>query len=43
VNADKTENTIVGHNDMGVDQFAWRGTRKLGSLLGVEEDVARRI
>ena len=29
--------------DMGVDQSAWRGTRKLGSLLGAEEDVARRI
>ena len=43
VNADKTENTKVGHLDMGVDQSAWRGTRKLGSLLGVEEDVARRI
>ncbi len=28
---------------MGVDQSAWRGTRKLGSLLGVDEDVARRI
>ncbi len=39
VNADKTENTKVGHLDIGVDQSAWRGTRKLGSLLGVEEDV----
>ncbi len=28
---------------MGVDQYVWRGTRKQGSLLGVEEDVARRI
>jgi hypothetical protein len=43
VNADKTERTRVGHLDMGVDQSAWRGTRKLGSLLGAEEDVARRI
>jgi hypothetical protein len=25
---------------MGVDQSARRGTRKLGSLLGVEEDVS---
>ncbi len=29
VNADKTERTRVGHLDMGVDQSAWRGTRKL--------------
>ena len=45
VNADKTENTKVGHLDMGVDQSAWRGTRKLGPLLGHrgKEDVARRI
>ncbi len=28
---------------MGVDQSALRGTRKLGSLLGVEEDVARHM
>ena len=28
---------------MGVDQDIWKGTRKLGSLLGVEEDVDRRI
>jgi hypothetical protein len=43
VNDDKTENTLVGHSDMGADQNTWRNTRKLGSLLGVEEDVARRI
>jgi hypothetical protein len=43
VNADKTENTKVGHLDMGVDQSAWRVTRNLGSLLGVEEGVTRRI
>ncbi len=36
VNADETENTKVGHLDMGVDQSAWRGTRKLGSLLGLK-------
>jgi hypothetical protein len=43
VNDDKTENTLVGHSDMGADQKAWRNTKKLGSLLGVEEDVTRRI
>ncbi len=29
VNADKTEKTKFGHLYMGVDQHAWRGTRKL--------------
>ncbi len=43
VNAEKTERTRVGHLDMDFDQSAWRGTRKLGSLLGAEEDVARSI
>ena len=43
VNVEKTEHTTVGHADQGVDQPAWRNTRKLGSLLGVEEDVNRRI
>ena len=43
VNAEKTEKTKVGHLDMEVEQSAWRETRKLGSLLGIEEDVARRI
>ncbi len=44
VDNDKTENTFVGHSVMATaDQNAWRNTRKLGSLLGVEEDVARRI
>ena len=43
VNDDKTENTLVGHSDMEADQKAWRNTKKLGSLLGVEEDVTRRI
>ena len=42
VNVDKTERTIVGHSDLVADQ-SWRTTRKLGSLLGVEEDVNRRI
>lgn len=28
---------------MGVDERIWKGTRKLGSLLGVEEDIDRRI
>jgi hypothetical protein len=43
VNVDKTERTVVGHTDLVADQSAWRKTRKLGSLLGVEEDVDRRI
>ena len=43
VNVDKTERTVIGHSDMGVNQSAWRTTRKLGSLLGVEEDVIKRI
>ena len=43
VNVDKTENIAIGHADQGVDQHAWRNARKLGSLLGVEEDVNRRI
>jgi hypothetical protein len=41
-NEDKTEKTAIGHNDM-IDDQSWRKTRKLGSLLGVEEDVNRRI
>jgi len=43
VNVDKTERTVIGHSDMGVNQSAWRTTRKLGSLLGFEEDVVKRI
>ena len=43
VNVDKTERTTLGHTDIGVNQEEWKGTRKLGSLLGVEEDVDRRI
>ena len=43
VNVDKTERTVIGHPDLVDDQCAWRKTRKLGSLLGVEEDVDRRI
>ncbi len=43
VNDDKTENTLVGHSDMGADPKAWRNTQKLGSLFGIGEDVARRI
>ena len=44
VNVEKTEHGIIGHLDMGVDQ-AWRvdHIRKLGSLLGVEEDVNKRM
>lgn len=38
VNVDKTD-----HTDMGVNNSEWKRTRKLGSLLGVEEDVDRRI
>ena len=43
VNVDKTERTVIGHSDLVTDQSAWRKTRKLGSLLGTEEDVDRRI
>ena len=43
VNVDKTEHTVIGHSDLVHDQDAWRKTRKLGSLLGVEEDVSKRI
>lgn len=42
VNTDKTEHTIIGHHDVVKDQQAWKETKKLGSKLGVEEDVARR-
>lgn len=42
VNVDKTERTVIGHPDLVNDQ-SWHNTRKLGSLLGVEEDVNRRI
>ena len=42
VNVDKTERTIIGHSDLVADQ-SWHNTRKLGSLLGVEEDVNKRI
>ena len=41
VNNDKTELTIIGHHDVVTDR-SWRNTKKLGSLLGIEEDVARR-
>ena len=43
VNVDKTEHTTIGHHDLVPDQSAWRKTRKLGSRLGVEEDLNRRI
>ena len=43
VNVNKTERTTLGHTDMGVNQDDWKGTRKLGSLLGVEEDVWKII
>ena len=43
VNVDKTENTTIGHSDLVSDQPAWRETRKLGSLLGIQEDVSRRM
>jgi len=42
VNNDKKEKTTIGHPVMNNDQ-SWRTTRKLGSLLGIEEDVNRRI
>ena len=43
VNSAKTERTIIGHNDMLNDEYAWCKVKKLGSLLGVKEDVGRRI
>ena len=48
VNVEKTEHTVIGHTDLlgsidGVDLSAWNKTRKLGSLLGVEDDVNNRI
>ena len=50
VNVEKTDRTIIGHADLlglshgeDADLSAWRKTRKLGSLLGVEEDVNNRI
>ena len=48
VNVEKTEHTVIGHADLlglidGVDLSAWSKTRKLGSLLGVADDVNNRI
>jgi hypothetical protein len=43
VNVDKTELITLGLSDVGVDESKWHGARKLGSLLGVKEDVQRRI
>ena len=43
VNVEKTERTSIGHSDLVPDQATWRKTKKLGSLLGVEEDIDRRI
>ena len=42
VNIDKTKRTTIGHPDLVAHQ-SWHHTRKLRSLLGVEEDVNRRI
>ena len=43
VNTDKTDRTSIlfDDNDENNNQ-SWRDTKKLGSLLGVEEDVSRR-
>ena len=41
VNVEKTERTIIDCNV--TDSSAWSKTRKLGSLLGVEQDVDKRI
>ena len=41
VNRDKTEHTKVVRKSDRIEE-EWRSTRKLGSLLGDEEDVARR-
>jgi len=43
VNVEKTEHIIVGLADIGIDESTWRKARKLGSLLGDQEDVLRRI
>ena len=39
VNEDKTEHTFV---KLGNEEEEWRNMRKLGSLLGDKEDIARR-
>ena len=43
VNVDNTERTVIGRSDLVQDQDAWRKTRRLGSLLRINEDVGKRI
>ena len=43
VNVDKTDLITLGLSDIGVNESKWHSTRKLGSLLDVNEDVHRRI
>ena len=43
VNVEKTEHIIIGLADIGIDESTWRSARKLGSLLGDQQDVHRRI
>jgi hypothetical protein len=43
VNVDKTDRSKIGHSDVVDDQTSWQNTKKLGSLLGVEEDINRRM
>ena len=38
-----SHHTIIGHNDTLNHEYAWCKVKKLGSLLGVKEDVGRRI
>ena len=40
VNKDKTEHTVIKRIDKNAE--VWRHTKKLGSLLGDSEDIARR-
>lgn len=42
VNVDKTEFGTIGHPDLVANQI-WREIRKLGSLLGIDEDLDKRI
>ena len=44
VNTDKTENTTLERHPgkKGMEKEAWRKVKKLGSLLGDREDIARR-
>merc|ERR1711867_154356 len=42
VNADKTEYTIIRRETSDRNQETWRNSKKVGSLLGDQEDIKRR-